>query len=49
MPLNAFTAQLVRIGKLPVQFTLGPKLYVTGPTPAPDWGLRFVVTLLFPT
>jgi hypothetical protein len=32
----------------PIQFSLGPKLYVEGPTTAPDWGIRFAVTLLFP-
>jgi hypothetical protein len=31
-----------------MQFQIGPKLYVEGPTGAPDWGMRFSTTLLFP-
>jgi len=48
VPLNANVSQLLKLGSQRVQFTLGPKLYAEGPTPAPDWGLRFAVTLLFP-
>ena len=32
-----------------MSFQLGPKIYVEGPTGAPDWGLRFAFVLLFPT
>jgi hypothetical protein len=39
----------VKIGKMPVQFALGGKVYAEGPSGAPDWGIRFVVTPLFPT
>jgi hypothetical protein len=39
----------VKIGKMPVQFALGAKVYAEGPSGAPDWGLRFVITPLFPT
>ena len=49
VPVNIFVSQLVRIGKLPVSFTLGGKVYADGPSGAPDWGIRFVVTPLFPT
>jgi hypothetical protein len=49
VPLNASVAQLVRIGKLPVQFTVGGRYYAEGPSGAPQWGLRFVITPLFPT
>ncbi len=48
IPLNPSVSQLVKIGGHPVSFLLGPKLYVEGPTGAPDWGLRFAVVLLFP-
>ena len=48
VPLNPFVAQLVKVGGQPMQFQLGPKLYVEGPTGAPDWGVRFNYTLLFP-
>jgi len=49
VPLNLLVAQLVKIGGQAMQFRIGPKLYVEGPTGAPDWGLRFEYTLLFPT
>jgi hypothetical protein len=49
VPLNLLVAQLVRIGGQAMQFRIGPKLYVAGPTGAPDWGIRFEYTLLFPT
>jgi hypothetical protein len=49
VPVNLFVSQLVKIGKLPVSFTLGGKIYADGPSGAPDWGIRFVVTPLFPT
>jgi hypothetical protein len=49
LPINFTVAQLTRIGELPVQFTLGGKVYADGPSGAPEWGLRFVVTPLFPT
>ncbi len=48
VPLNATVAQLLKIGGQPMQFQLGPKLYVEGPTGAPDWGVRFAYILLFP-
>ena len=48
VPLNAKVAQLVKIGKLPVQFTLGARYYADGPGGGPEWGLRFAVTFLFP-
>jgi hypothetical protein len=49
VPLNATVAQLLRLGAQPMEFQIGPKLYVEGPTAAPDWGIRFAYTLLFPT
>jgi hypothetical protein len=48
VPINLMVAQLVKIGKRPVQFQLGGKYYADGPNSAPDWGIRFTVTLLFP-
>jgi hypothetical protein len=47
--LNPAVSQVLKIGGLPMSFTLGPKLYVEGPSTAPDWGLRFVFVFLFPT
>jgi hypothetical protein len=49
VPINATVAQLTKIGKLPVQFTIGGRYYAEGPSGAPEWGLRFVITPLFPT
>ena len=51
VPFNLTVAQLVKIGKMPVQFQFGPRVYVERPNKpvvGPDWGLRFSVTLLFP-
>jgi hypothetical protein len=49
IPLNLFAAQLLKLGRLPIQFTVGGRYYAEAPCGGPDWGLRFVVTLLFPT
>jgi hypothetical protein len=49
VPVNVVVSQLTRIGKLPVQFAVGGRYYAEGPSGAPEWGLRFVVTPLFPT
>lgn len=49
VPLNASAGQLLTLGGQPIQFSLGPKLYVEGPSAAPDWGIRCTATLLFPT
>jgi hypothetical protein len=49
VPLNLQVSQLVRIGKLPVSFTIGGRYYADGPSGAPEWGLRFAITPLFPT
>ena len=48
VPLIGSVSQLVKIGKQPVQFSLGAKYYAEKPDGGPDWGLRFAVTLLFP-
>jgi hypothetical protein len=49
VPVNLLVSQLVKLGKLPVQFVVGGKYYAEGPSGAPEWGLRFVVTPLFRT
>jgi hypothetical protein len=49
VPINFTIAQLLKIGKLPVQFTVGGRYYAEGPSGAPEWGLRAVITFLFPT
>lgn len=48
VPINLMVAQLVKLGKAPVQFQLGGKYYPERPTAAPEWGIRLSVTLLFP-
>jgi hypothetical protein len=48
VPLNLSVAQLLKIGKQPVQFALGGRYYAERPSGGPDWGLRFTVTFLFP-
>jgi hypothetical protein len=49
VPVNLSVSQLAKLGKLPVQFSVGGKYYADGPSGAPEWGIRFVVTPLFPT
>jgi hypothetical protein len=48
VPLNGFVQQLFKIGPQPVAFQLGARYYAEKPAGGPDWGLRFVMTLLFP-
>lgn len=48
VPLNLMASQLVKIGKLPVQFQVGGRWYADAPAGGPDWGLRFAVTFLLP-
>ena len=49
VPINLTVAQLLKIGKLPVQFTVGGRYYAEGPSGAAEWGLRAAITFLFPT
>ncbi len=48
VPVNLTLSQLVKIGKLPVQFGIGPRFYAEGPKGGPEWGFRFNITLLLP-
>lgn len=48
VPLNAFVQQLLKVGKQPISLQLGGRYYADGPSGAPDWGLRFQVSFLFP-
>ena len=46
---NHAASQLLKSGRSqPVEFTLGARYYAETPEGGPDWGLRFVVTFLFP-
>lgn len=49
VPVNVTISQLVNIGSQPVSLGGGVKYYVASPTGGPDWGLRLVVTFLFPS
>ena len=48
VPINAQVSQLLKIGKLPISVGAGYREYVATPAGGPDWGLRFVLTFLFP-
>jgi len=48
VPFNASVSQLVKVGRMPMQFQLGVRYYAERPSGGPDWGLRFAVTFLFP-
>lgn len=48
-PLNLMVGQIVRVGKVPVQFTGGARYWMESPEGgADDWGARFVMTVLLP-
>jgi hypothetical protein len=48
VPFLVNLSQLVKIGQLPIDFKLSGKYYAQAPEGAPDWGLRFIITFLFP-
>lgn len=50
VPVHAIASKLVRIGTQPVSFGVGARYYADSPDGGPHgWGVRAVVTLLFPT
>lgn len=49
VPLNVVYSKVTRIGGQMVSFAGGARAYVEKPENGPDWGVRFVVTLLFPS
>ena len=48
VPVNLVYSKVTRIGGQMVSFAGGARYYVESPGEGPEWGLRFVVTLLFP-
>lgn len=48
VPLNLTVAQLFKVGGKPMQFTIGGRYYVETPEGGPEWGMRAVLTFLFP-
>jgi hypothetical protein len=49
VPINATVSQLLKLGKLPISLGAGYREYVEAPDGGPDWGLRVVLTFLFPS
>ena len=49
VPINLSISQLLKFGKMPVSVGLGLKYYAEAPESGPNWGVRFIVTPLFPT
>jgi hypothetical protein len=47
-PFNATYSKVTKIGGQMVSFAGGARVYLETPEGGPDWGLRFVVTLLYP-
>ena len=48
-PVIPFSLTKEWIGRLPISLGLGARYYAEAPSGGPDWGLRFVVTLLLPS
>jgi hypothetical protein len=48
VPANFMVSQLVKIGKMPVNFQIGARYYAEKPQGGPDWGMRFAMTFVFP-
>src|SRR6266699_2490230 len=49
VPLNFQVSQILKIGKQPISIGVGGRYYADSPRYGPDWGVRFIVTLLYPT
>ena len=48
VPVNLVYSKVTKIGNQLVSFAGGARYYLDTPPGGPDWGLRFVVTLLYP-
>lgn len=48
VPFNVMYSKVTRMGGQMVSFAGGARAYLDAPDNGPDWGLRFVVTLLYP-
>ena len=48
LPLNLTYSKVVRLGDQTVSFAGGTRYYFETPGDGPDWGIRFVITFLFP-
>jgi hypothetical protein len=48
VPLNFIVSQMFSIGSQPMQASLGARYYAEAPDAGPEWGIRAVITFLFP-
>ncbi len=48
IPISLMVSHIFKFGEQPVSLALGGRYYVERPAQSPHWGLRFVVTFLFP-
>lgn len=48
VPINLTVTQLTHMGKQPISFGGGVRYYASAPRDGPNWGLRLILTLLFP-
>ena len=48
VPLIATVGKIFKFGDQLVQIALGPKYYIDRPVTAPQWGIQFNVTLIYP-
>jgi hypothetical protein len=48
VPVNVTVQQLMKVGKQPISLLLGGRYYAEGPSGAPEWGMRFQLSLLYP-
>jgi hypothetical protein len=49
VPVIFQMSQILKIGKQPISIQIGGKYYADSPRYGPDWGVRFNLTLLYPT
>lgn len=48
LPFNLMLSQILKLGGQPLSLAVGARYYAEAPPRGPEWGARFVVTLLFP-
>ena len=48
LPLNLAISKVTKFGHQPVSLQLGGRVYLDGPDDGPEWGIRTVITFLFP-
>jgi hypothetical protein len=48
VPVGLFASQVFKFGGQHMQANLGPRVWLEGPDGAPEWGVRFTLTFLFP-